>query len=372
MRVAAVDIGTNSVLLLIAERRDGGLAALVERASVTRLGQGVDASRALAPEAVHRTLECLRRYAIEIQAAGVSRVAAVGTSALRDAQGVDAFIASAAEILGVAPHVVSGDEEARLTFAGALTGLELPKGPVLVADVGGGSTELIAGNVANVAGAASVERGAPASPVLRAQKAQRAPRPPRAQRDSSPGAIPMRWSASLDIGSVRLTERYIRSDPIRADELAAVRVHVRGALANLHVENGERGLEGGGGGGGAAGRGAWVVGVAGTVTTLAALARGLASLTSPTPPMGTIMTNDRDPTHGTRLTIGEVGALIERLARLPLRERKALPGLDEARADIIVAGAVIVEEVLAWAEADVLITSDRGVRWGLAKRLVTA
>jgi exopolyphosphatase/guanosine-5'-triphosphate,3'-diphosphate pyrophosphatase len=182
----------------------------------------------------------------------------------------------------------------------------------------------------------------------------------------------MRWSASLDIGSVRLTERYIRSDPIRADELAAVRVHVRGALANLHVENGERGLEGGGGGGGAAGRGAWVVGVAGTVTTLAALARGLASLTSPTPPMGTIMTNDRDPTHGTRLTIGEVGALIERLARLPLRERKALPGLDEARADIIVAGAVIVEEVLAWAEADVLITSDRGVRWGLAKRLVTA
>jgi exopolyphosphatase/guanosine-5'-triphosphate,3'-diphosphate pyrophosphatase len=350
--VAAIDIGTNSVLLLIAERRGNQLVALLERATVTRLGQGVDAAHALAPEAVHRTLECLRRYADEIRAAGASRVTAVGTSALRDAAGVDAFLERATEILGVSPRVITGAEEARLAFTGALTGLALPEGPVLVADIGGGSTEIIAGDVRS--------------------------------KSSSPEML---WSASLDVGSVRLTERYIKSDPIQATELDAVRAETQKALARLsitHASDGEtdrRGsappplassLEGGG----------YVVGVAGTVTTLAALASGLTSLTAPEPvpseargtsgARGAAAASASTPTHGIRLTRHEVGALIKRLARLPLRERKALPGLDEARADIIVAGSAIVEEVLTWAGADVLITSDRGVRWGLAEALATA
>ena len=174
MRVAAIDIGTNSVLLLIAELRDGTLVPILERAEITRLGRGVDATRTLDPDAVERTLACLASFAEDIARADVIHVAAVGTSAMRDARGGEGFRARAAEILGVEPQVISGEEEAELTFAGALSGLAL-RGPVTLFDLGGGSTEIIRG----AAGATdTVER-----------------------------------AASLDIGSVRLTERHITADP---------------------------------------------------------------------------------------------------------------------------------------------------------------
>lgn len=310
MRVAAVDIGTNSVLLLVAERRGGELVALAERATITRLGQGVDATRALAPEAVERTLACLARYGEEIRALGVARIDAVGTSAMRDAAGGAEFIARARELLGVAPRVISGDEEAALTFAGALTGLSLPPSPRIVFDVGGGSTEIILGGTGG-----EVER-----------------------------------AASLDVGSVRLTERHVRSDPPAAAELDAVRAGARAALASappLPVPGVARPV---------------LVGVAGTVTTLAALVRDISPY-------------DGARVHGARVTRDEIAAATARLAALPLADRRAVPALDPARADVIVAGGLLVEEILAWAAGPggppgELIASDRGVRWGLAQRLV--
>ena len=147
MRVAAIDIGTNSVLLLVAERRGDVIVPIVERATITRLGQGVDATRALAPEAVRRTLDCLAHYAEDIRAAGATRVGVFGTSAMRDAAGAESFRSEAKSLLGVEPRVISGREEAELTFDGATTGLDLA-GSVTVVDVGGGSTEVVTGHVA--------------------------------------------------------------------------------------------------------------------------------------------------------------------------------------------------------------------------------
>lgn len=306
MRVAAIDIGTNSVLLLVAEARAAeaagagrpgaaDLVAIADRATVTRLGEGVDRSRALAPDAVERTLACLERYADEARALGAERIDAVGTSAMRDAAGGEAFRARARAALGVEPRVISGDEEARLTFEGALLGLPLD-GPAAVFDVGGGSTEII-----TAGGARAV---------------------------------------SLDVGSVRLSERHVREDPPSPVELEAVRATARRALAAAPaLELGER-----------------LVGVAGTVTSLAALSLGVAPY-------------DGARVHGARLARAELGRLTRELAALPLAERRRLPALDPKRADVIVAGAVLVEEIVAWARADELIVSDRGVRWGLARRL---
>jgi exopolyphosphatase/guanosine-5'-triphosphate,3'-diphosphate pyrophosphatase len=307
MRVATIDIGTNSVLLLIAERRGAELVPVVERATITRLGRGVDRTRTLDPEAIAATLACLAEYAAEIRRAGAARVDAVGTSAMRDAQGGEEFRERARALLGVAPRVISGDEEASLTFAGALAGLAL-EGPVVVFDLGGGSNEIIRGSA-----------GAHGDLIERA--------------------------VSLDVGSVRLTERHVRHDPPRAHELDAVRADARAALAEL----GPDWL------GDAKGR-ATLVGVAGTVTTLAAHALGVAPY-------------DATRVHGARIDAAAVARTTAELARLTLAERRALPAVDPKRADVIVAGAAIVEEVLAWAAARELVVSDRGVRWGLAKRL---
>lgn len=302
MRVAAIDIGTNSVLLLVAEKRGDDLVPIVERATITRLGRGVDKTRTLDPEAIRDTLVCLENYAGEIDRASVSRVDAVGTSAMRDAQGGEDFRSSAAKILGTEPRVISGDEEAALTFGGALAGLE-SDGDVLVFDLGGGSTELIRGRA----------RG---DVITRAR--------------------------SLDIGSVRLTERHLASDPPRADELEAARLDARRALAEL----GDGWVDG-------APR---VVGVAGTVTTLAAHVLDVAPY-------------DPAKIHGARLDAAAIASATSELARMPLAERRSLRTIDPRRADVIVAGALIVDEVLSWAGARSLLVSDRGVRWGLAKRL---
>ena len=227
-RVAAIDIGTNSVLLLIAEPRAGVLEPVSERATITRLGEDVDARRALAPQAAERTLACLESYARELRAFGVERVAAVGTSALRDAAGGAEFLDQAELLLGVRPRVISGREEAELTFHGSLSGLPTPAGAVCVFDVGGGSTEIIRGRSAD--GAKSV----------------------------------VEHAVSLDIGSVRLFERHVRHDPPLPEEMARIDDDIESALAAA----------------GAAEPHAVLVGVAGTVTTLVAIELGLPSYDS--------------------------------------------------------------------------------------------
>src|SRR5262245_49199114 len=292
-RVASIDIGTNSVLLLIAEARDGAIAPLVERATITRLGQDVDETRRLAPEAIERTLACLERYAEDLRACAPEEVLVVGTSAMRDAEGGASFRERASALLGAMPRVASGDEEAELTFLGALSGLSV-SGDVLVFDVGGGSTEIIIG---------------------------------------SAGGRP-RDKISLDIGSVRLTERHVRSDPPSAADLARVRDDVRAALTTVPFRP----------------RGGQVVGVAGTLTTIAGFARRVAPY-------------DGARVHGIRLTASEIAAATAELAALTLEERKRVAAIDPKRADVIVAGASLVEEVLRFCGADEMIVSDRGVRW---------
>jgi exopolyphosphatase/guanosine-5'-triphosphate,3'-diphosphate pyrophosphatase len=225
-RVATIDIGTNSVLLLIAELGPSGLFALVERATITRLGEGVDRTRELAPAARERTMRCLGEYADEIARLGVARAAAVGTSALRDARGGQEFVREVERTLGIAPRVIDGRREAELTFRGALSGLEL-HGDVTVLDVGGGSTELVHGH-----------------------------------RDGASSRID--GARSLDIGSVRLFERHAPADPPSLEELTNIAAEIDTALAHEP----EPALD------------ATLVGVAGTVTTLAAIALGLGAYDS--------------------------------------------------------------------------------------------
>jgi exopolyphosphatase/guanosine-5'-triphosphate,3'-diphosphate pyrophosphatase len=304
MRAAAIDIGTNTVLLVAVESDASGVRTLLERATITRLGEGVDRTRSLSDAARERTLACLETYARLLRDERVERVAAVGTSALRDARGGDAFLDAAERVLGVRPRVVQGAEEAELTFHGALSGLAV-HGDVVVFDVGGGSTELVAG---------------------------------RAGSEPSISA-----AVSLDIGSVRLFERYGHSDPPSDEEIAAARGAVAQALRD---------------GAPTAPADTTLVGVAGTVTTLAAIDRGL---------------DVYDPArvHGARLERTSVERELGRLAALPLRERRRVSGLEPGRADVIVMGAAIVLEVLLWAGASSVVVSDRGVRWGVLEGLLT-
>jgi len=301
--VAAIDIGTNSVLLLVARAgADGSLEPVEELATITRLGEGVDKSRTLAPEAVERTLACLDEYARVIAKWGVTNLAAVGTSAMRDARGGDIFRAKAKALLGTEPRIISGAEEARLTFIGGLSGIRLPpdSSEVIVFDIGGGSTELIRGNAAT---------GKTSSAV------------------------------SLDVGSVRLTERHIRTDPPTEAELEALDRDIERLLADA-PSLGD----------------AVLVGVAGTVTTIAAIA-------------GKVDPYDAARVHGATLSREAVDATCARLASLPLAERVRLPGLSPKRADVIVAGARLCRAIMQRAGASELIVSDRGVRWGLAAEL---
>jgi exopolyphosphatase/guanosine-5'-triphosphate,3'-diphosphate pyrophosphatase len=282
-----------------------GVRAIVERATITRLGEGVDKTRRLADAASARTLACLRDYAEQMRAHGVVELDVVGTSALRDAQGAEAFLNEAERLLGRRPRVIAGDEEAELTFRGALSGLDV-QGTVLVFDIGGGSTELIFGE--------------------------------------AKGAILER--VSLDIGSVRLHERHVHGDPPTVAELTAIERDVAAELSSAAPLTKAR-----------AGKSVTLVGVAGTVTTLKAVELGLA------PYDGALV-------HGAVLTLRAVESLCAKLASLPLQSRQALPGLEPKRADVIVAGASIVRELLRQAKASKSLVSDRGVRFGLLEQLL--
>jgi exopolyphosphatase/guanosine-5'-triphosphate,3'-diphosphate pyrophosphatase len=301
VRVGAIDIGTNSVLLTIAELDGVMLRPLLERATITRLGRGVDQHRRLKKDAVERTLACLREYAAALEAARTDELSVVGTSALRDAGDSDSFLDRAEAILGRRPRVIEGDEEARLTFIGALSGLTVSD-PVCVFDIGGGSTEIVSGT--------------------------RMP-------------LGIHTQSSLDVGSVRLYERYVRSDPPAASELGRVNDEVRRALSSVAPPP----------------KDAVCVGVAGTVTTMAAVWQKLDSY-------------DPALVHGTTLSRNAVDAVQKTLARLPLEARRRVPGLDPARADVIVTGIAVTQGLMDWARAPELTVSDRGVRWGLLDEIV--
>jgi exopolyphosphatase/guanosine-5'-triphosphate,3'-diphosphate pyrophosphatase len=307
MRVAAIDIGTNTVLLLVAERKaDGQLEPVTERATITRLGEGVDRARQLAPAAIARTVACLAEYGEIVRASAVDRVAVVGTSAMRDARGGDHVAAAVRASFGVEPQVISGDAEAKLTFFGAVSGLAVASSPDLaVFDIGGGSTEVIFG--------------------------------------AGGSARHIAFAKSFDVGSVRLTERFMVHDPPTPGELAAVSAAANAAFASVPDRL----------------RGSAPIGVAGTVTTLAAVVLQLE-------------TYDSARVHGAEIEVPELERVVHRLAAMSIEARRQVPGIDPKRADVLVAGGLITLAILTRLRASSIIASDRGVRWGLAEQLAAS
>jgi exopolyphosphatase/guanosine-5'-triphosphate,3'-diphosphate pyrophosphatase len=263
VRVAAIDQGTNTTRLLVADVVDGGLRELVRRTEITRLGEGVDERRRLLPLPVARVRNVLTDYRREAERLGAERTLLVATSAVRDAENGEAFLGEVEWSYGFATQLLTGDEEAALMLRGVG---EIEPG-TLVLDIGGGSTELVT----------------------------------------------LESRTSLDVGAVRLTERYLHSDPPTLDELEACAHDVRTVLPELDATS--------------------AVGVAGTITTLAALDLGLDEY-------------DRKRVHGHDLSVAGIERQLGRLAALPLAERREVPALEPERAPVIVAGAVIAREVL--------------------------
>jgi exopolyphosphatase/guanosine-5'-triphosphate,3'-diphosphate pyrophosphatase len=304
-RVAAVDIGTNSVRLLVADVEGSGREARLEtldrRMRITRLGQGVDASRALAPDAIGRTVAVLREYGEVIGATGATRVRATATSAARDATNRDAFFDQVADALGTRPELLSGDEEARLSFLGATADLDAP-GPYLVTDIGGGSTEFAFGMTEPVA-----------------------------QR-------------SIDVGCVRVTEQFLDSDPPLPEELSnalsVVRDHladVERAMPELHEAK-------------------TLIGLAGTVSAVAAIEQGLS-------------TYERDKIHHFRLSRAAAEDVFRTLALESTAQRRQNPGLEPERAGVIVGGLIVLVAILRAFDRDELLVSEADILDGLVRSI---
>lgn len=296
-RYAAIDVGTNTVLLLVAEQTPAGFSPVAERSAITRLGQGVDASRRLLPEAMKRTLDAVGEFAAEATALGAQGLVVSATSAARDAQNGADFLAEAKRRAGVDVEILSGEEEARLSYLAVATdfGAEAAERELVALDIGGGSTEFIFGN----------------GPAVR-------------------------FHTSINIGSVRLTERCVRADPPDAEDMARLDAELASALLPVARP----------------GPGALVVGVAGTVTSLYAVAHAISPY-------------DAMRVHGGWLSRETLRQTRAQLACLPLATRRTLPGLQPERADVIVAGAVLLERALDHLGAAGARVSDRGLRWGL-------
>ncbi len=312
-RVAAVDCGTNTIKLLVADLdpETGTEHELVREMRMVRLGQDVDRTGRLADEALERTFAAVDEYAAIVATHDVDAIRFCATSAARDAGNGAEFAAGVEARLGVKPEVVTGAEEAQLSYDGATRGLaggDLPA-PFLVVDIGGGSTELILGDPSTGSG-------------------------------TTAGHV--RAARSLDIGSVRMTERYLRSDPPTHDEVAAATADVAAAVAASGVPLGEART---------------VIGVAGTITTVAAGVLGLQEY-------------DRAAIDQARLAVSDVHALTERLLAMTVAGRRALPYMHPGRADVIGAGALILDEVLRRTTADTLLVSEAdildGIAWSIA------
>jgi exopolyphosphatase/guanosine-5'-triphosphate,3'-diphosphate pyrophosphatase len=264
-RVAAVDLGTNSTRLLVADVHDSRVEEVARRLVITRLGEGVDERRRLLPLPIARVRNCLVDFRRELERLGTERTLAIATSAVREAENGEAFLGEIEWSYGFATQLLSGHDEALMMFRGVTSGRSIAEGTFIV-DVGGGSTELVLGGPDGVS-----------------------------------------FHTSVDLGCVRMTERF-------GDDLEACAAHVRSAVPDLEPRR--------------------AIGVAGTVTSLAALDLGLVEY-------------DPERVHGHVLTREDVEDQLYRLAALPLEERRRVPGLEPERAPVIVAGAVIVREVLA-------------------------
>ena len=314
-RVAAIDCGTNSIRLLVAEltpRHDGtvDLRDLHREMRIVRLGQGVDATGELAPEALERTRAALADYTVAARRKGVEKVRMVATSATRDAKNRDDFFRMTRETLGVEAEVITGDEEARLSFTGAVGEQDPDDGPFVVADVGGGSTELVLGTW-----------------------------------DGRQAEVTA--AKSVDIGCVRITERALKSDPPTADEIAAARDLAGKVLTEaFDVVDVARART-------------WM-GVAGTVTTLSAIALGLPEY-------------DSDRVHLSKLGPADIDRLATKLLAENHATRAANPVIHPGRVDVIAGGAVVVqtlaEQLAARGGPTGLVVSEHDILDGIALSL---
>ena len=296
MRVAAVDLGSNSTRLLVADVADERIDEVVRRLKITRLGEGVDERKRLLPVPIARVRNVLTDFRREAESLGAERTLAIATSAVRDSENGEAFLGEVEWSYGFKTRLLTGHDEAQLTFRGASLGRELAE-DTLVLDIGGGSTELVVG-----------------------------------ETDA------LRFHDSLDLGAVRLTERFLHSDPPAAEELAPCASAVR-ALLSERVPDEIRPRT--------------AIGVAGTITSIAALDLGLEEY-------------DPERVHGHRLSRGGVAAQFERLSAVPLAERREIPALDPDRAPVIVAGTAILSEVLDHFGLDGLEASERDILDGAA------
>jgi exopolyphosphatase/guanosine-5'-triphosphate,3'-diphosphate pyrophosphatase len=290
-RVAAVDLGTNSTRLLVADVNGDGLEEVTRRLTITRLGEGVDERRRLLPVAVARVRNCLTEYRRELEGLGAERTLCIATSSVRDADNGEAFLGELEWSYGFTTRLLSGEEEAAMMIRGVTSG-RAPLDDVLVVDIGGGSTELVLA------------------------------------RD---GAVS--FATSLDVGCVRVTERFLRSDPPSRPELEAARAYVQSLLPDVEVTR--------------------AIGVAGTVTTLATLDLGDVEY-------------DPAHTHGHRVPLASVEAQLERLAALTTAERLEVPGIEPGRAGVLVAGIVVLREVMTAYGLSEIEVSERDVLHGAA------
>ena len=300
MKIGALDVGTNTVLMLVAETgADGSARRVIDLARITRLGQGVDHNHRLDPSAALRTLDAIAEFVEQARAAGAEKIVAAGTATLRDAADGENFIRRVRERTGVELEIVSGETEAWLSYLAVMRGLRLdPSKRLLIIDIGGGSTEFIR---------------------------------------AEPGA--KLQMESLQIGSVRLTERIIQHDPPSPREAADLRLAIDAELTGLGWKFATDLL----------------VGIAGTVTTVCAVALQME-------------TYDPDRMHGHVLSRQEVERVLGLFGSMPLAERRKIKGLDPARADVIFAGTAILERVMSEADMTSVTVSDQGVRWGLLWR----
>ncbi len=318
-RVAAIDCGTNSLRLLIADVDPAShvLTDIERRMEIVRLGQGVDATGMLAPEALERTFAVLAEYSRDIQAAGAAAIRMVATSATRGASNAADFTRGVQETLAISPEVISGDEEARLSFGGATAEFAADSSgpalapPYLVVDIGGGSTEFVLG------GAPGVDTGWPPAGLA---------------------------AISVDIGCVRLTERHLHSDPPAEAEVKGAIADIDAALddvaAAIAVQDART-----------------VVGLAGSVTTVAAIALGLQHY-------------DPGRTHHARISADSVHAVTAQLLSQTRQERAAIGSLHPGRVDVIGAGALVLDRVLARFGFAELVVSEHdildGIAWSIA------
>src|SRR5918992_2814794 len=299
-RSAFFDIGTNTILCLIADTRDTGrFGVWDDLAEITRLGEGVDRTGLISPDAERRSFEVLERYRDHCDNLGVQEIVAVGTSAFREAKNSSAVRARIHDKLGIDVRAISGDEEAAYSFLATQRGLSLVGNELLVVDIGGGSTELVHGNQSGVL-----------------------------------------QGVSLDLGSVWLTERFLHSDPVCKAEVDLMGEAIERQLSSL-AAHGMR-----------VNSLVTLVGIAGTFTTLAAIEKKLERYS-------------HSQIHGEILTVDAVRRQCQLLQEKTIAERKRIVGLEPKRADVIFAGAYLLERIMALWQIDKVIVSNQGVRYGL-------